>query len=171
MVGRYYLLISGILTSALCGQSPEARPPENAPGKKQAQSSILSVEFEQVMKALNALTPEQHKRFSENLVRWMDMPPEEKQALRSYEEFRRKRIVAEVETVLKNLDLNLKEPQRTQFLKRYTEERRTVEQLLRKETEGRRRALLDDLNQRLKAEFSEPAQGTADSSTAPQKTP
>lgn len=171
MAGRYHLLISALLTSALWGQSPEPRPPENAPEKKQAESSILSVEFEQVMKALNALTPEQHKRFSENLVRWMDMPPEEEQALRSYEESRSKRIFAEVEAVLKNLDLNLKEPQRTQLLNRYAEEGLTVEQLLRKDTEERRRALLKDLNQRLKAEFSEPAQGTADSSTAPQKTP
>lgn len=171
MAGRYHLLIFGLLASPLWGQSPEGRNPETAPEKKSAETSILSVEFEQVMRALNALTPEQHKRFSENLVRWMDLPPEEKKALRSYEESRRKRIVAEVDAVLKNLDLHLKEPQRIQFLKRYAEERRTVERLLREETEEKRRALLRDLNQRLKTEFSEPVQGTADSPSAPSKTP
>jgi Spy/CpxP family protein refolding chaperone len=162
MAGRYHLLVLGLLAGPLWGQVPA-----NAPEKKPAESSIHSLEFEQVMKALNALTPEQHKRFSENLLRWIDLPPEEKKALRSHEEFRRKRILAEVEAVEKNLGLNLSDPQRAQFLKRYTEERRKVEELLRKETEEKRRTLLRDLNQRIKTEFSEQPQATPGAPSAP----
>jgi Spy/CpxP family protein refolding chaperone len=171
MAGRYHLLVFGLLASPLWGQTPEPRAPETAPEKKPTETSILSVEFEQVMKALNALTPEQHKRFSENLARWMDLPQEEKKTLRSNEEVRRKRIVAEVEAVLRNLGLQLTDPQRAQFLKRYTEERRKVEEALRKETEEKRRNLLRELNQRLKTEFSEPAQETAEPPSDPSKSP
>ena len=40
-------------------------------------------EFENMRRTLDGLTPEQRQRFKENLIRWMELSPEEKQALRA----------------------------------------------------------------------------------------
>ncbi len=46
---------------------------------------------------------------------------------------------------------------REMFVKRYTEERKKIEETLRKETEEKRGPRLEELRDRLKAEFSAPA--------------
>ena len=113
--------------------------------------------FENVRKAIEALTPEQRKRFQENFLRWSNLPPEEKKALADREIVRRKRIAEDIDAALKEAGLELDPERRELFARRYGEERRKIEESLHKELDDRRRPLLKEMIARLKAEFSSTA--------------
>jgi hypothetical protein len=118
--------------------------------------------FENVRKALEALTPEQRKRFQENFLRWSNLSPEEKKSLADREIFRRKKIAEDIDAALKEAGLDLDNERRELFARRYGEERHKIEEQLHKELEDKRRPLLKEVIARLKAEFSggPPATGT-----------
>jgi Spy/CpxP family protein refolding chaperone len=131
-----------------------------APGKPEGenkQGSAKSPEFENVHKALEALTPEQRERFQKNLWRWSNLTPEQKKALRDREELRRKRREEDVQRAIQQSGLTLEGEQRARFEKRYSEERRKIEEQLRREMEEKRKPLIDELVGKLKQEFSSPA--------------
>ena len=67
---------------------------------------------------------------------------------------RRKKIAEEIERAIGESGLNLDGDRRALFAKRYGEERRKVEEQLRKELEEKRQPLVKDIVARLKAEFS-----------------
>ena len=119
--------------------------------------------FENVRKALDALTPEQRKRFQENFQRWSNLPPEEKKALADREIFRRKKIAEEIDAALKDSGLELDAERRELFARRYGEERHRIEEQLRKELDEKRQPLLKEVIAKLKAEFSTaaPSPGSA----------
>ena len=119
--------------------------------------------FENVRKALEALTPEQRQRFQENFIRWANLPPEEKKALRDREEVRRQYMEQEVQAAIQESGLQLDGDRRELFVKRYSEERRLIEEQLRKEMNEKRKPLVRALIARLRSEFS--AEGTPSSST------
>ena len=125
--------------------------------------------FENVRKAIEALTPEQRKRFQENFLRWSNLSPEEKKALADREIFRRKKIAEDIDAALKEAGLELDAERRELFARRYGEERHKIEEQLRKELDDKRRPLLKEVIARLKAEFSggTPATGRP-ADTAPQ---
>ena len=110
--------------------------------------------FDNVRKALDALTPAQRKRFQENFMRWSNLSPDEKKTLRDREETRKKVVAQEVETVLKDSGLELDPDRREQFAKRYSEERRKIEEQLRKEAAEKRKPLVREMVARLKEEFA-----------------
>ena len=128
--------------------------------------------FENVRKAIEALTPEQRKRFQENFQRWSNLPPEEKKALADREVFRRKKIAEDIDAALKETGLELDADRRELFTRRYGEERRKIEEQLHKEFDDKRRPLLKEVIARLKAEFSggTPATG-ADAAAQPDRQP
>jgi hypothetical protein len=115
-----------------------------------------SPELETVRKAIEALTPEQRKRFQDNFWRWANLPPEEKKALRDRDEIRRKFMRDEVEAALKESGLELEGERKSEFIKRYGEERKKIEEQLREEMAAKRKPLVRDLIGKLKAEFSAP---------------
>ena len=134
---------------------PPARQPDgNSFANRRPGQGPMSPEFGNVRRALEALTPEQRQRFIENLKRWSNLPPEEKKALADREGFRRKKIAEEIDHTISETGLKLEGERRALFAKRYMEERRKVEEQLRKELEEKRQPLLNDLVARLKAEFS-----------------
>jgi hypothetical protein len=144
--------------------TPQATPPvKKLPGAwlgggpKQPFDGTPSPEFENARRALEALTPEQRKRFQENFWRWSNLPPEEKKALREREDMRKKFMQQEVEAAIQNSGLQLNGERRAQFIKRYGEERRKIEEQLRKESNEKRKPLVHEMLGRLKDEFSEPA--------------
>ena len=110
--------------------------------------------FENVRKAVEALTPEQRKRFQENFQRWSNLSPEEKKSLADRDIFRRKKIAEDIDAALKEAGLELDAERRGLFARRYGEERHKIEEQLRKELDDRRRPLLKEVIARLKAEFS-----------------
>jgi len=105
-------------------------------------------------KALEALTPEQRKRFQENFMRWSNLSPEEKKALRDREEMRKKMMEQETETALQESGLQLEGERREQFIKRYGEGRRAIEEQLHKEMNEKRKPLVHELISRLRNEFA-----------------
>ena len=110
--------------------------------------------FENVRKALEALTPEQRKRFQENFLRWGNLSPEEKKSLADREIFRRKKIAEDIDSALKEAGLELDAERREFFARRYGEERHKIEEQLHKELDDKRRPLLKEVIAKLKAEFS-----------------
>lgn len=114
----------------------------------------MSGEFGNVRRALEALTPEQRQRFIENLKRWSNLPPEEKKVLADREGVRRRKIAEEVDRALVQAGLSLEGEKRTRFAKRYAEERRKVEEQLRRELEEKRQPMLKEIVARLQVEFS-----------------
>jgi hypothetical protein len=175
MAGSLRILTAPLALCALAastfGENPTGTPatpmPKKSPGawlnagRKAGFDGTPSPEFENVRRALDALTPEQRKRFQENFVRWTNLPPEEKRALRDREEVRKKFMQQEVEAVIQNSGLQLEGERREQFIKRYGEERRKIEEQLRKETNEKRKPLVHEMVSRLKTEFgATPASAT-----------
>lgn len=113
--------------------------------------------YENVRKALEALTPEQRKKFQENMIRWMNLSPEEKKALRDREEVRKKFMEQETDAALQESGLQLDGERREMFVKRYTEGRRAIEDQLRKEMNEKRKPLVHELIGRLRSEFASDA--------------
>ena len=111
-------------------------------------------ELGNVRRAFDALTPEQRQRFIENLKRWSNLSPEEKKSLADRDGLRRKKIAEEIDRAISDSGLKLDGERRSLFAKRYGEERRKVEEQLRKELEEKRRPLVEEIIARLKAEFS-----------------
>jgi flagellar biosynthesis GTPase FlhF len=113
-----------------------------------------SPEFENVRKALNALTPEQRKRFQENFWRWANLPPDEKKSLRGREEVRRRVMEQEVQAAIQESGLQLNSERQQHFMRRYGEERKKIEEQLRRESMEKRKPMVREMIARLKAEFS-----------------
>lgn len=110
--------------------------------------------FNNVRKAIEALTPEQRKRFEENVQRWSNLSPEEKKALSDRDTFRRKKIAEDIDAALKDAGLSLDGERRELFAKRYGEERHKIEEQIRKEIDQKREPLLKEIIAKLKLEFA-----------------
>ena len=127
------------------------------PGKNLGQlptKTPMGPEFENVRNALNALTPEQLQRFQQNFLRWSNLSPEEKKLLRERDTLQRQKMMTEAQNSLAKTGLQLSEEQKTQFFKRYGEERRKIEEGIRQEMETVRKPRVESLIQQLKSEFS-----------------
>ena len=138
------------------GDPAPGTPPEKKKRKDQEPAPTpASPEFDNVRRALDALTPDQRTRFQENFWRWANVSPEEKKALREREDQRKKIIEQDVQAALQEAGLQQLEPdRRAQFAQRYGEERRKIEEQLRKETAEKRKPMVKEMIGRLKVEFS-----------------
>jgi len=137
-------------------RDPNARGDDSQKQASAKRRGNMSPEFENVRKALEALTPEQRKRFQENFVRWSNMSPEAKKALRDRDEFRRKKMAEDIDAAVRESGLDLDKERREQFAKRYAQERRKIEEQLRREMDEKRRPLVTEIVAKLKAEFVAP---------------
>ena len=99
------------------------------------------------------MTPDQRQKFLQNLERWKKLPPEQRNELRKNEEFRRKRILSEINEAIHQSGLRMDDDQRQLFTFKYAQERRTIEENLRKEMEEKRRKAVGEMVQELVAEF------------------
>jgi len=144
--------MAGIRAAENAGQAPRAgqRPLQGALG------SDRSPEVQGVRRAIESLSPEQRRRFGENMMRWSNLSAEEKKALRDSEVVRQKHIEQEVNLAIASSGLRLDGPRRTEFVKRYTEERRKIEEQLRFEMMEKRKPMVRELVERLKTEFADP---------------
>lgn len=138
---------------------PLKKNPGGTPGSHRASPAPMSPEFDEVRRSIEALTPEQRVRLEENLRRWLNFPPERKHDLRVRAEERKKQAANDIENAVKEAGLEFDKEQRQQFAKRYSEERRKIEEQLRAEIEQKRKPLVKEMLGRLKEEFSQ--QGSA----------
>ena len=108
---------------------------------------------ERAMHELQKLSPEQRADLWKAVWAVINLPPEKRQALLGMDEERRKFAREEIERAMSEGGLQLDEEKRKHFVRRYFEERRTIEETLRKESEEKRRQLLGAMRARLKQEF------------------
>lgn len=131
------------------------RPSFQLPPEAQAMRDQAKKEFEK-------MTPEQRQKFWGNFKSWLDMPGDQRERFQKMHEDRMERMRTEIQEVINRSGLTLDEAQRKQFVDRYFEERKIIEERLRKEMEDRRWPLLAAMEEHLKAEFSKPAEKPAE---------
>jgi hypothetical protein len=164
-LGTAFALVATVATTLAQTPTPEAPGPHRGPGWFGGRPPEQGAAYENVRKALEALTPEQRKRFQENFVRWANLSPEEKKALRDKEEVRKKLMEQETETALQESGLPLEGERREQFIKRYGEGRRLIEEQLHKEMSEKRKPLVHELIGRLRNEFASESPSPSPSQT------
>jgi hypothetical protein len=114
---------------------------------------------EKAREALRNMPPEERERWTKRFREWAAMPPERKKALQDREENLRRRMQNDAEKAITGANLSLTEDQKATFTQRYIEERRKIEEELRREMEEKRRPKVQALVEKLKGEFSVGATG------------
>ena len=113
-------------------------------------------------KLLDRLPPDvDREAFRKNLLRWRDLPLEERDALRGQVDNRGELIKAEIDKTVRDSGLNLNADQREVFALRYMQERRKLERSLRDQMGAERARRLPGIVEQLKKEFSSAATPTA----------
>lgn len=155
-----------LIVAAFCGitalaQNPEVKPapspvPSPSPGLAKApvvEAQKFNPSAEALKNYFDRLSPDEKSRFAEKFEKWKSLPVEEREALMLHEKLRRERMQHEIAEVIKNSGLQLDKDRQEVFALRYTQERRKIEEQLRKELEEKRRPLLKDMTDRLITEF------------------
>ena len=135
------------IAPAPSSQKPSPVAPLDKPWKKPDQ-------FEEGRRFFEQLSPDQKKRVAENFDRWKNMPPEERDSMRDREHLRREKMAQEIEDSIHKSGLQLDADHREVYALRYAQERRKIEEQLRKEMESKRRPMMRDMLEHLKNEFS-----------------
>ena len=136
-------------------QSPPAEPPPAkgaaaTPGEHPNRKAV-----DPLVEIIRSLTADQKNQLMENIKAWQQISPDLKQALRNRDSLLRKKFKDEVDAAL--VDTPVSPEQRSAFEERYREERKKVDSGLRAELDGRRKAALDEVVQRLKKTLAAPA--------------
>jgi hypothetical protein len=108
---------------------------------------------ERAMHELQKLSPEKRAELWRAVWTVMNLPADKRQMLLGMEEERRKMAREEIERSMSDNGLQLDEERKKAFARRYFEERRAIEEMLRKESEEKRRQLISAMRVRLKQEF------------------
>jgi hypothetical protein len=139
------------------GQSPSSSPATGtppAPTVSSAGSANATARFEAFRKSFEQLPPDQQQRFMQNLHRWQDLSPEERDLLRQRERIRRQKQEKSIDEAYQKSGLQLNEEQRSIFRKRYLQERQRLEEQLLRETQEKRQTGNIAIIEQLKKEFS-----------------
>jgi hypothetical protein len=140
---------AALSTPSSSSSSPGAKSPASAKPKTlnpDAWAEARSI-FEQ-------FSPDQKQKFLDNLNQWKAMSPEEQELYRDRELFRREKIAEEIQDAITKSGLKLDDDQRAVYALRYTQERRKIEEALRKEMDAERQTMVTEMTGRLKLEFS-----------------
>jgi len=112
------------------------------------------------------MSPEQRKQLRANLQQWKTMSKEEHQALRLLAEKRRQRLEQNVDDFIKSNGWDFDPDTRQKLIERFAQERKTIEETLRKEMDEKRRPMIREMKEKLKAEFAPLAASPSPSPTA-----
>lgn len=116
---------------------------------------------ERAMRELQKLSPEKRADLWKAVWAVLSLPPEKRQMLLGMDEDRRKMAREEIERSIGENGLQLDEERKKAFVQRYFEERRAIEEALRRESDEKRRQLLGAMRERLKQEFGSAANAPA----------
>lgn len=119
------------------------------------------------------MSPADRQRLRSNAERWQHMNAEERKAFREQQEWRQLRLKREAEAAIRESGLQLEAERRAQFERRYIEERRRIDQELRRELREKRQRELAPVVEKLKKELSDkPGNGASgNSSGSPSASP
>ncbi|MEO6738629.1 MAG: hypothetical protein ABIP20_00145 [Chthoniobacteraceae bacterium] len=164
----FLTLLSGIGVGCLVAVSGAEPPPasDRPPGEKPKPGETPRRFFhhgnggpeadamrDRAMHELQKLSPEQRADLWKAVWAVINLPPEKRQMLLGVDEERRKQAREEIERALSENGIQLDEERKKQFFRRYFEERRAIEEKLRKESDEKRHQLLGEMRARLKQEF------------------
>jgi hypothetical protein len=142
--------------NALADPSPSPSPsPSPAigmvvqPSGEVIQNPIGPIQWAQASRIFEALSPDQQKKFLNNLAAWKQMSPSERQELRDRYVIQRQKMLQDIQDALKSSGLNLDGDERQVYALRYMQERRKIEQALAQ----KRAAMIADMQSRLRIEF------------------
>ena len=152
-------MVGGSLLSSLLWaqtQAPTMTSSESTDlNKKSEVTSLKNGDLTDYLKSrFEQLTPDEKQRLTEKFEKWKALPPEERAALIHHEKMRRERMQHEIEEALKKTGLQLNKERQDLFTLQYTQERRKIEEQLRKEIEEKRQSLLKEMTTRLTTEFA-----------------
>lgn len=110
-------------------------------------------ERERVVREIQKLSPEQRGEVWRVVWAVLGMPMDKRRAILGFEEERRNRAREEIKGAMEESGIQLDEAQKRAFMNRYFEERKTIEEQLRKESDEKRRQLVREMRERLRKEF------------------
>jgi hypothetical protein len=146
------MLLAPAWRTAWADPSPSPKPTSTPAAKPKA--SPKPDQWSEARRFFMQLSPDQQEKFFVNLEQWKSMSPEEQALLRDQDVIRRQRMAQEIQDAIAKSGLQLNDDQREVYALRYSQERRKIEEELRKETQAKRQAMVADMLVRLKAEFS-----------------
>ena len=163
----FLTLLSGIGAGLLAAIShAEPPPPDRPPGEKPKPGDPAKHFFhhgnggpeadamrDRAMRELQKLSPEKRADLWKAVWAVINLPPEKRQMLLGMEDERRKFAREEIDRAMSENGLQLDEERKKLFFRRYFEERRAIEEKLRKESDEKRRQLLGEMRAKLKQEF------------------
>jgi hypothetical protein len=155
------LVLMPALGGAYAASSPTPSPAIVSGSTAAAHSSPAAhdpvpAQWAEAQHIFDQLSEDQKKKFLDNLNQWKAMSPEEQELYRDRELFRRQKITQEIQDAITKSGLHLDDDQREVFTLRYTQERRKIEEALRKEMDEQRQSMVTDMLSHLKGEFSSP---------------
>ena len=106
------------------------------------------------MHQIQKLTPEQRAEVWRCVWAVLNLPAEKRQMLLGQEEDRRRKMREQIDQALKDSGIEIKDENKRQFFRRYSEERRAIEEKLRKDESERRQTLMREMAEKLKKEFA-----------------
>jgi TRAP-type C4-dicarboxylate transport system substrate-binding protein len=108
---------------------------------------------ERLKKWLDSMPLAKRQKFLQNMERWERLPPEARERIR--ERFRQmhQRAKRDADEAYREMGLDLSSEQKAAFIQRYLEERRLIEEKLRREIEAKRKDEVTSLKKRLHREF------------------
>jgi len=142
----------------VAGPAPSAAKPENGRNGGGPRKSRTfpggAVDAEKAKEAFRNMSPDERERWLRKFRDWADMPAEKKKSLADREEFFRRKMREGVEAAQNELGIELNEEQKKVFAQRYMEERRKVEEELRREMDESRKPKLKAMVEKLRQEFA-----------------
>jgi hypothetical protein len=113
-----------------------------------------AVDADKAKEAFRNMGPEERERWLRRFRDWADLPPEKKKSLADRQEFFRRKMREDIEAAQKELGLELSDDQKKVFAQRYFDERRKIEEDLRREMEEGRKPRVKALVEKLRQEFA-----------------
>lgn len=155
-MGRQFIVIGATIALSIFASVASFAQGPHKNGSRRGGSRHQNKEFRGAHERLFQLSPEERQAFQRNAERWLQMGPEQRNILREREKARQEQMKREAAAALRDSGLYVDPNARDVFESRYVQERRRIEQALRKEVEAKRQQQLRELNERLKHEFQSP---------------
>jgi len=108
---------------------------------------------DRVSRELQKLTPEQRDELWRAVWAVLNMPADKRQIVIGFDEERRKKARQEIDSAIGESGAQLDEARKKAFVHRYFEERKAIEERLRKESDEKRHELVRQMKERLRVEF------------------
>lgn len=160
MVGsRFLIVILGVVAvSPAFGQekAPPDRPVRPEPPRRYFPRPGPEGDGmrDRVFRELQKLTPEQREELWRAVWAVLNMPADKRQSVLGFDEERRNKARQEIESAIGESGAQLDETRKRAFAHRYFEERKMIEERLRKESDEKRHDLVRQMRERLRKEFA-----------------